>query len=234
MNSIKNDVKTIIENQKLVIAEILGMKTRIDALERQDVNKNIAIDVIVADLLNQKRIIQNKLYQVDTSINDLNEKLCEIEETKRIKPKNADHEQSVKMCKFDKSGFCREIENCQFSHGLKVCEEFLISSECTKQKCYERHPKICIYFARGECHWGLRCKYLHQANKEIVETDDKVSEDSEHNIECLNDNEESIESIMAKAKAFKFDEEDDNYDESLESIMAKAKAFETDDEEENC
>ena len=39
---------------------------------------------------------------------------------------------------------------------------------------------------------------------------------------------------MAKAKAFKFDEEDDNYDESLESIMAKAKAFETDDEEENC
>ena len=234
MSSLKNDVKTIIENQKLVIAEILGMKTRIDALEIQDVNKNIAIDVIVADLLNQKRIIQNKLYQVDTSINDLNEKLCEIEETKRIKPKNADHKQSVKMCKFDKSGFCRERENCQFSHGLKVCEEFLISSECTKQKCYERHPKRSIYFAQGECHWGLRCKYLHQANKEIVETDDKVSEDSEHNIECLNDNEESIESIMAKAKAFKFDEEEENYDESIESIMAKAKAFEIDDEEENC
>ena len=46
MNSIKNDVKTIIENQKLVIAEILGMKTRIDALERQDVEENIAIDMI--------------------------------------------------------------------------------------------------------------------------------------------------------------------------------------------
>ena len=210
MNSIKTDMKTIIENQKLVIADILGMKTRIDALERQDINKNIAIDIIVANLLNQKRIIQNKLYQVDTSINDLNEKLCEIEETKRIGPKNADPEQSVKMCKFDKSGFCRERENCQFSHGLKVCEEFLISSECTKQKCYERHPKRCIYFARGECHWGLRCKYLHQANKEIVETDDKVSEDSEHNIESLNDNEESIESIMAKAKAFETDDEEEN------------------------
>jgi hypothetical protein len=83
---------TIIENQKLVIAEILGMKTRIDALERQDVEKNIGIDIIVADLLNQKRIIQNKLYQVDSSINYLSEKLCEIEETKRIEPKNADHE----------------------------------------------------------------------------------------------------------------------------------------------
>ena len=59
MSSLKNDVKTIIENQKLVIAEILGMKTRIDALERQDINKNIAIDIIVANLLNQKRIIQN-------------------------------------------------------------------------------------------------------------------------------------------------------------------------------
>ena len=103
-----------------------------------------------------------------TSINDLNEKLCEIEETKRIGPKNPDPEQSVKMCKFDKSGFCRERENCQFSHGLKVCEEFLISSECTKQKCYERHPKRSIYFAQGECHWGLRCKHLHQAKKKLL------------------------------------------------------------------
>ena len=51
---------------------------------------------------------------------------------------------------------------------------------------------------------------------------------SEHNIESLNDNEESIEPIMTK-----FDEEEENFDESIESIMAKAKAFETDDEEEN-
>ena len=58
MNSLKSDVKTIMQNQKIVIAEILAMKTRIEALERQDFNKNVAIDV--ADLINQKGIIQNR------------------------------------------------------------------------------------------------------------------------------------------------------------------------------
>ena len=58
MNSIQNDMKLIIENQKLVIAEILGMKSRIETLERQDINKNVAIDIVVESLLHQKRIIQ--------------------------------------------------------------------------------------------------------------------------------------------------------------------------------
>ena len=123
---------------------------------------------------------------------------------------------------------------------MKKLKELNLRMQITSRvlKCVNltSHPKRCIYFARGECHWGLKCKYLHQANKEILETDDKDSEDSEHNIKSLNGNEESIKSIMAKAKACKFDEESIEFDddESIESIMAKAKAFETDDEEENC
>ena len=79
MNSLKNDVKTIMENQKHVIAEILGMKTRIEALERLDFNKDVTMDIVVADLVNQKRLIHDKLVQVDRSINYLNYKLQESE-----------------------------------------------------------------------------------------------------------------------------------------------------------
>jgi hypothetical protein len=54
MNSIQNDMK-------LINAEILGMKSRIETLERQDINKNVAIDIVVESLLHQKRIIQKKI-----------------------------------------------------------------------------------------------------------------------------------------------------------------------------
>ena len=42
-----------------VIPEILGMKTRIEAFERNEMNKNIALDIIVTDLINQKINVQN-------------------------------------------------------------------------------------------------------------------------------------------------------------------------------
>ena len=85
MNSLKNDVKTMMENHKHVIAEIIGMKNRIEALERLNFNKNVTIDIVVADLINQKRLIHDKLVQVDKSINYLNYKLQESEniETKK-------------------------------------------------------------------------------------------------------------------------------------------------------
>ena len=67
-----------------------------------------------------------------------------------------------------------------------------------------------------------QCKYLHKGIKNVKRDD----EDSQKH------DEESIESTMAKAKAFEFDEslldEEENRqnEESIETIMAKAKAFE--------
>jgi cob(I)alamin adenosyltransferase len=81
-------MKLIIENQKLLIAEILGMKSRIETLERQDINKNVAIDIVVESLLHQKRIIQQKLNQVDESLFYLNCKLAS-RNYEIVKPKEA-------------------------------------------------------------------------------------------------------------------------------------------------
>ena len=159
------------------------MKTRIEALERQDFNKNVAIDV--ADLINQKKIIQNKLIQVDQSINYLNEKLEDTKVHEKLEATNEGNH-TLKICKFDRSDFCRERDNCTYFHGDRVCDKFRVSGVCTKQKCFERHPKRCIYFEKGECQWGSRYKYLHQANND---TNDK---DPDESIE------ESLESTLAK------------------------------------
>ena len=234
----------IIVNQKLVIAEILGMKSRIETLERQDINKNVAIDIVVESLLHQKRIIQQKLNQVDESLFYLNFKLASRND-EMVKPKEAADKKIVKICRFNRTGFCREREKCPYFHGIKVCQEFLDSGVCMKQKCCERHPKRCIYFQRGECEWGSNCKYLHIANVKIVQTDEeldisnseaKIVKDSKqdgHDDNTL-DSDETIESIMAKARAFEDDDDDTlDYDETIESIMAKARAFEDSDESES-
>lgn len=212
------------------------MKNRIE--ERLDFNKNVTIDIVVADLINQKRLINDKLVQVDKSINYLNYKLQESENIE-TKKKFDDDKHEVKMCKFDRTGFCRERDNCTYFPGQRVCEEFLASGVCQKQKCFQRHPKRCRYFEVVECQWGLRCKYLHKANEhedseENLESDTIIETDKNNEVEVEEDEEESIESIMAKAKEFDdFDDEYENESETIETIMAKARAFEDSDESEN-
>ena len=61
-----------------VIQEILGMKIRIEVLEKKETNKNVTIGFIVADLINQKQTLQKKLDQVDQSINFLDKKIKAI------------------------------------------------------------------------------------------------------------------------------------------------------------
>ena len=129
-----------------MIPEILGMKTRIIAFERNEMNKNIALDIIVTDLINQKINDQNKLNEVDKSINHINVKLRESTEPHKTEVKKADVKTSDKICKFNRLGFCRERQNCPYFHAIKVCEEFHNSDVCTKQSCCERHPRRCKYF----------------------------------------------------------------------------------------
>ena len=89
-----------------VIPEILGIKTRMEVFERNEINKNIILDMIVKDLVKQKMDVQNKLNDVDRSISHINVKLREITEQHKGKVKTHD-----KICKFDRTGFCRERQN---------------------------------------------------------------------------------------------------------------------------
>ena len=119
-----------------VIPEILGIKTRMEVFERNEINKNIILDMIVKDLVKQKMDVQNKLNDVDRSISHINVKLREITEQHKGKVKTHD-----KICKFDRTGFCRERHNCPYFHASKICEQFANSGVCTESSCRERHPK---------------------------------------------------------------------------------------------
>ena len=190
-------------------------------------NKNIALDIIITDLINQKINVQNKLNEVDKSINYINVKMREAKEPHKVEVKKVDVKTNDKICKFNRFGFCRERQSCPYFHAMKVCEDFFNSGVCTQQSCRERHPRRCTYFDSGECQWGSQCKYLHKGRNNVQRDD----EDSNHKHD-----EESIESIMAKARAFELEESildaEDSYkhvEESIESIMNKAKAFELDE-----
>ena len=218
-NVLKHKYETLIGH---VIPEILGMKTRMEAFERNEVNKNNTWDLIVKDLINQKINVQKKLNEVNDSISHINDKLRETSEPHKMEVHNVDVQTSVKTCKFNRLGFCRERQNCTYFHENKVCEEFVNSGVCTKQKCCERHPRRCRNYDKGECRWDIQCKYLHK-DKNDIQGDEEDSQ---------NHDEESIESIMAKARAFALEESFEDFehdDESIESLMAKARAFEVDE-----
>ena len=81
MNNLKIDMNIIIENQKIVIAEILGIKTIIESLKRQE-------PCNWSGCGKSTESKKNKLIQVDLSIDYLNNKLEEMEEMKKMQLAN--------------------------------------------------------------------------------------------------------------------------------------------------
>ena len=232
MNSLKNDVKTIMENQKHVIAEILGMKTRIEALERLDFNKNVTIDIVVADLVNQKRIIHNKLVQVDESINNLNDKL---QKSEKIEAKKVDDDKHVeKQAKRLQCTYCDDVfsENWKIELHLRSHEESeqFQCNVCNKtfqaewrmkkhiRNHYRKNIKKCKFFQEGQsCPFQeVGCKFSHDslAHKHINENN--VEEETNTEM-CLDLADHEIEK--------------DTHEESLEDLMRKAKSFENEDDD---
>ena len=48
-------------------------------------------------------------------------------------------------------------------HENAICEK---ASECTKEKCIKRHPKICKnYIKDNKCQFNTKCPYHHQENE---------------------------------------------------------------------
>ena len=101
------------------------------------------------------------LHVIDKSIVELDNKIIEsnhiIDELKKEKAKD-----ETKQCIFDRTGFCREDDQCEFLHSEVICEIFLEKGLCPKQRCIKRHPKACRYFQRGFCKRGDECRYLHK------------------------------------------------------------------------
>ena len=62
MNSLKKELKAVIENQNKFNEEIFAMKVRIEALEsKKDNNVEVQIDNLMEGIQYQRDVIQNKL-----------------------------------------------------------------------------------------------------------------------------------------------------------------------------
>ena len=143
--SIANEMKIsdIAEKSSELEARFEAMDDTIEGLKREE-------DKHIADLCN----IENEREKVSNQINFIDEAL------KEIKNQDIDDNETRKQCKYDRNGFCRQAENCLFSHADKTCEIYLETGVCWKLNCHQRHPKRCWYGSK--CYRGESCRYLHQ------------------------------------------------------------------------
>ena len=108
-----------------------------------------------------------------------------------------------------------------------MCEEYLISGSCSLgSSCQLRHPWKCRYWRRGYCWRTNDCVFLHKPEdlgKESSENTNTVEDDVESNKDddpnrTEGEREKSLSLINASLQK--------NDDQSIEAIMTKAKAFE--------
>ena len=78
---------------------------------------------------------------------------------------------SLKVCLFNKFGYCKFGPTCFKNHVETECEK----DHCEIRSCPLRHPKICRYFRdQGYCKFGEFCRFKHfNENKIYI---DKISE----------------------------------------------------------
>ena len=132
MNSLKKELKTVIENQKNFNYEISGMKDRIEALEnKKDINEQVQIDNLLEGIQFQKDVIQSKLSQIDASIKKIDEELETL--TTRVFESNdvvdnADAENTRNSqvmcteCSFSSMQTCDMNKHVKAKHG-KLCQK---------------------------------------------------------------------------------------------------------------
>ena len=67
----------------------------------------------------------------------------------------------IKVCEFNKSGFCKFSEKFRKRHIEQLCE----TENCEELLCEKRHPKLCKYYSiYKRCKFGEYCKYNHSGN----------------------------------------------------------------------
>ena len=70
------------------------------------------------------------------------------------------------ICKYNKFGFCKFGDKCQFRHINDLC----LIKNCNVGACENRHPKLCYYQKNyGRCKFTTFCKYSHEKEKHECE-----------------------------------------------------------------
>ena len=56
---------------------------------------------------------------------------------------------SVKVCKYNQTGFCKYKDQCQKTHDYQKCEN---PTSCKRKECSKRHPKPCKNYLKEEAY----------------------------------------------------------------------------------
>ena len=140
--------------------------------------KHEALENVVNDLVKKVSAIKQQ-FDDDKKVSDkteVSEQVIEVLtkeygkaikhiEDKLDKLESVEEQHSVKVCKYQNRGRCKNLTDCKFYHPESVCGSFLINRLCVKQICRDRHPKACRYWKRGDCWRGQICYYNHQQNQ---------------------------------------------------------------------
>ena len=116
----KNDVKTILDKQKI--------------LDKAIADNSAAITKIDKEILNSSKVKQKEIKK-DTAKDKTSD---EAIVTKR------------KKCRYFDRGYCKYKDKCRYTHPKNICTEYLQSMKCESKECLWRHPRACKWFSRQD------------------------------------------------------------------------------------
>ena len=199
VESIVKEIQNLKKNQKFIINEVMTFrdcfKNSIKKIEKNTSemfeNYNTKLENLEGQVefikevfaKNSDEIVKlekeyicaaDQIRQIDKNLEEIETKLGEsmnvVEELKMMTTKkDIEENHNVKECAFNRKGYCREKENCNFYHSDKICEIYLKNGVCWRARCRQRHPRPCRYFQRGNCYRGESCQYLHVSNLQTCE-----------------------------------------------------------------
>ena len=140
METIESKVVTSSEHTKNDINELIIVK--IDTISR---DKKIALTDDVNHLETERTRVNDKIIEIDNVLIQLKENVTEAKQAGR------------KQCKYDRRGYCKELERCPFFHTKEVCRTYVEKGLCYRETCKIRHPKPCRY--GDKCFQGKLCSY---------------------------------------------------------------------------
>ena len=129
----------------------------IECLKKEEIN----LSDNVSHLEEEHKRVANKINEIDDALEKLNDNIRTFKvyvDDKDVHVRSNENEER-KQCRYDRRGYCRQLENCPFLHIDEVCQNHAKEGICSKLNCKLRHPKPCRYGLR--CFRGKFCRYLH-------------------------------------------------------------------------